>query len=180
MLKLSKANQRRVLYALIILLGIALDQFTKRLAVRYLMSRLTLPLWEGVLHLTYVENPGAAFGILRDHPWIFILFSSVAILVIGVYLFLGISYLSDKDESGLHPPIPLLTGIALALVTSGGIGNMIDRIALGYVVDFIDFTLIDFAVFNVADSFVTVGAALLITDLLRSLFKMRGKRTEEK
>ena len=64
MQKLSKSNRMRILYGAIILLGILLDQLTKMLAVKYLSIRATLPLWEGVLHLTYVENTGAAFGML--------------------------------------------------------------------------------------------------------------------
>ena len=78
-----------------------------------------------------------------------------------------------KGEDGTYPPISTLGGVALSLVVSGGIGNMIDRIALGYVVDFLDFTLIDFAVFNVADSYVTVGALLLALYLLLPLFQKK-------
>ena len=105
------------------------------------------------------------------------LFSTVAILALGVYLFRGVSYLSDKREDGTYPPIAPLGGIALAMIVSGGIGNMIDRIALGYVVDFIDFRLIDFPVFNGADCFVTVGAFMLAFYLILS-FKPKKKKTE--
>lgn len=170
MQKLSKNNRLRILYGAILVLGIALDQVSKALAVKFLSVRATLPLWEGVLHLTYVENRGAAFGMLKNHRWVFLVFSTLAILLLAAYLFRGVSYLSEKNEAGVYPPIAPLGGVALSLVVSGGIGNMIDRLALGYVVDFIDVRLINFAVFNIADSFVTVGAVLLALHLLLPLF----------
>ena len=173
MQKLSKANRLRILYGAILLVGIALDQLSKLLAVRFLSTRATLPLWEGVLHLTYVENRGAAFGMLKNHRWVFLVFSTVAICALAVYLFRGISYLSEKREDGTYPSLSPLGGVSLSLIVSGGIGNMIDRVFLGYVVDFIDVRLINFAVFNVADSFVTVGAVLLALHLLLPLFQRK-------
>ena len=170
MQKLSRSNCFRILYGAILVLGIVLDQISKALAVKFLSIRATLPLWEGVLHLTYVENRGAAFGMLKNHRWVFLVFSTLAILLLAAYLFRGVSYLSEKNEAGVYPPIAPLGGVALSLIVSGGIGNMIDRIALGYVVDFIDVRLINFAVFNIADSFVTVGAVLLALHLLLPLF----------
>ena len=178
MSKLSRTNRIRLIFAVTLVLGVSVDQITKYLAVHYL-PRPTLPLLEGVLHLTYAENPGAAFGILQDHPWVFMVFSSVAILAIVAYLLRGVSYLSEKGEDGRYPPISYLSGIALSLIATGGIGNMIDRISLEYVVDFIDFTLIDFAIFNVADSFVTVGAFLLIAELVRVMFFEKKERSKK-
>lgn len=148
----------------VVLLGILADQLTKWLAVRYLRDVETVPLWRGVLHLTYVENRGAAFGILSEHRWVFLVVSSVALVAILVYLFL-----SKKQST--------LSTVALSMIISGGIGNMIDRILLGYVVDFIDFTLINFAVFNAADSFVCIGAALLLIAILRE--PGEGKRQKK-
>lgn len=137
-----------------ILIGIVgLDQLSKWLVVTYLKGNPSVPLWDGVLHLTYVENTGAAFGMLKDHRWVFLIFSSVAILALLYYLI-------------RHKPTDRVTYYCLLAIVGGGIGNMIDRVALGYVVDFIDFRLIHFAVFNVADSFVTVGAILLMVHLL--------------
>ena len=147
-----------LLYSLGILVGVALDQLTKYLAVEFLMPIPTLPLWEGVLHLTYVENPGAAFGMLKDAPWVFNSFSVVAIIGISLYLYLG--HAENR-----------LSAVALVMIASGGIGNMIDRTMMGYVVDFIDFRLINFAVFNGADSFVCVGAGLLILSLVLDIVK---------
>ena len=145
-----------VLYLSIILGGVGLDQLTKWLAATFLVHGGTTPLWEGVLHLTYVENRGAAFGMLKDAPWVFNSFSVIAIVALSLYLFLG-------HASGR------LYEISVAMIISGGIGNMIDRTFLGYVVDFIDFRIINFAVFNGADSFVCVGAGLMILALVREI-----------
>lgn len=130
---------------------IGIDQLTKYLTVTYLKSLGSVPLWQDVLHLTYVENTGAAFGMLKGHRWLFMIVSGVAIVAMAAYMV----YICRRDK-----PSPLLS-VAMGMVIGGGIGNMIDRIAAGYVVDFIDFTLINFAVFNAADSFVCIGAGLL-------------------
>ena len=128
----------------IIVGSVGLDQLTKFLAVRYLQPVGSYPLWRGVLHLTYVENRGAAFGMLSNQRWVFMVFSSIAIVGLTVYLFRFC-----RENRWVK--------VAIAMIIGGGIGNMIDRIALGYVVDFVDFTLIHFAVFNVADICVVVG-----------------------
>ncbi len=143
---------------LLIIAFIYLDQLSKYLAVIYLKGGESFPIIKNVLHLTYVENEGAAFGMLKDHRWIFMIISSVAI--IGLFVYLVKNYKASRLQS-----------VALTMIIAGGIGNMIDRVALGYVVDFIDFTLINFAIFNVADSFVCVGVGLLIIYLLMTLKK---------
>ena len=154
----KKSKIDYILYTAIILGGILLDQITKLLATTYLKVVDTVPLIEGVLHLTYAENTGAAFGILKDHRWVFLSISTVAILAMGLYLYLF------KSESRLYD-------VAIAMIVSGGMGNMFDRLGLGYVVDFIDFRLINFAIFNGADSFVCVGSGLLILALILDLVK---------
>ena len=160
-----------VIFTAVILGGIAVDQLSKLLAVKLLAPIESLPLWSGVLHLTYVENRGAAFGMLADHRWVIMTVSTAAILGIAFYLYSGKS--AGK-----------LLSSGLMLIVSGGIGNMIDRIALGYVVDFIDFALIDFAVFNIADAFVCIGAGLLILSLVLDIIKEAkaetAKRAEKK
>ena len=151
----------------IIVGSVALDQLTKWLTVIYLEYRETIPLWQDVFHLTHVRNPGAAWGIFKDERWVFMLFSSVAIVALSIYLF-GFC----KQNKWIK--------IALAMVIGGGIGNMIDRVLLGYVTDFLDFCLIDFPVFNVADCFVTVGAfmlvGLLILDTVREMKAERARK----
>jgi signal peptidase II len=147
-----------ILIIVLIIGSIGLDQLTKLLSVRLLKPLGSVPIIKGVLHLTYLENEGAAFGMLSDHRWVFMTVSTVAILLMAGYLYMG--YSQNK-----------LYGISLSLIVSGGIGNMIDRIALGYVVDFIDFCLIDFAIFNGADSFVCIGAGMLILALVLDVIK---------
>ena len=153
--------------SVIIVAGIVLDQLTKLLSVLFLKNLDTVPLIEGVLHLTYVENTGAAFGMMKDSRWIFLTVSTVAIAAFLAYLYLG----HAKNK---------LYNVSIAMIVSGGIGNMIDRLALGYVVDFIDFRLINFAVFNGADSFVCVGAGLLVLALILEMIEESKRAKEEK
>lgn len=151
---MTKQNKKGLLWLLIILVSIVLDQVTKYLAVAHLKPIDTFPIIKDALHLTYVTNYGAAFGILSDHRWVFLVVSTVAIVLVGAYLYY------KRDD---HP----LLCTALSFIVGGGIGNMIDRTILGYVVDFIDFRLIHFAVFNVADSFICVGCALMFLWLFK-------------
>lgn len=159
MLKIKKRKAAEyIVYSLIIVLGIVIDQITKQLAVKFLSPIDTKPIIEGVLHLTYVENDGAAFGMLDDKRILFMLPSTVMIIGMSLYLYLG--YAENR-----------IYAYSVAAIISGGIGNMIDRIALGYVVDFIDFRLINFAVFNGADTFVCVGAGFLMLALILDFIK---------
>jgi signal peptidase II len=147
----------------LIAVTVFLDQITKYLTILYLKPIDTQPLWEGVLHLTYVENTGAAFGMMKDSRWIFMVTSTVAIIGILVYMVYR-TYIKKN-------PLPWVEALSLSFIVGGGIGNMIDRTLLGYVVDMIDFRLINFAVFNVADSFVCVGAGLMVLYLIREMVK---------
>ncbi len=153
-------------YYFTVILGIILvDQFTKWLAVKFLEPVGSVPLWQGVLHLTYLQNKGAAFGMLADHRAVFMVASILGLTGFTLYLF------GKKEKE-------CLLDIGLAMVIGGGIGNMIDRIALGYVVDFIDFALIDFAIFNGADSFVCVGAGIMILAMILAMIKERKKHEQ--
>lgn len=142
------------------------DQLTKILALQYLAPIGSYPLWKDVLHLTYVENTGAAFGMLKDHRWVFLVISTVALGGMIVYMFL------NKNR---HP----LEAVAVAFIVGGGIGNMIDRVARGFVVDFVDVKCIPFwkYIFNVADIFVCVGCGLFILYVL--LYETRVKKAED-
>lgn len=137
-------------YYIIMLLLIALDQLTKYLAVAYLQPIDTLPIIEGVIHLTYVENTGAAFSMLSGNQ---LFLKGVTIVAITIMMFVFRKLLSKPEEDWIKA--------CFVLIISGGIGNLIDRLRLDYVIDFIDFRLINFAIFNGADSFVSVGTALL-------------------
>lgn len=142
-----------LLYAALTLACVGLDQLTKAIVVANLELGESIPLWPGVFHFTRIGNTGAAFGMLSQHRWVFLVVSAVAIVALSVYLVL------DRT-------VPLPVGIAFSLMVGGGVGNMIDRLTTGVVVDFLDFRLINFAVFNVADSFVCIGAALMAVYLL--------------
>ena len=144
---------RLILYAAIAAAVIAADQVTKYAAQTALRDIGTFPLIKGVLHLTYVENTGAAFGMLSDKRWVFMVLSSVALVAMAVFTVI--------NRNGR-----MMTNVAVAMIFGGGVGNMIDRFANGFVVDFIDFRLINFWVFNVADSFVCIGCGVLILSLI--------------
>ncbi len=137
-----------IVAALIAIGAVVLDQVTKALVVSHMTLHQELPFLPGFMRFYYTQNKGAAFSILSDHPWVFLVFSAVAMAVI-VYLLYRFR--------GRHP---LLT-VSLAMILGGGIGNMIDRVVNGYVVDFLDFQFVKFAVFNVADIFVTCGSVAL-------------------
>jgi len=155
-----------VIYSVIIAVGIGLDQLTKLLAVKYLEPVSTVPIIKDVLHLTYVTNDGMAFGMLDDQRWIFMSVSVIMIAVLGYLLYSG------KLENKLYK-------ISVAMIISGGIGNMIDRIVLGEVIDFVDFRIINFAVFNFADSVVCVGAGLLVLALVLDIAREAKKKKPE-
>lgn len=141
---------------LMIITGVVfLDQLSKWLTVMnldYIAPPLepdTIPVIKDVFHFTYVRNTGAAFSLFNqpDQRWIFMTISSVSIIALAVYL-----WYNRKGSK--------LLCVALCFIIGGGIGNMIDRCILKYVVDMLDFRLINFAIFNVADSFVCVGVGL--------------------
>ncbi|MBR2466978.1 MAG: signal peptidase II [Clostridia bacterium] len=154
-------------YTSIIVFGVILDQLTKWLAVKFLDPISTFPIIKDVFHFTFLKNRGAAFGMLSDRRWVFMTVSTVAILALAIFLYMR------KSPN-------IWYAISISAIVSGGIGNMIDRIALGYVVDFIDVRLIDFAIFNIADCFVTVGAigliTLLVIDMIADIKKARDKK----
>ena len=146
--------------------GILLDFLTKLLVVGLMSLGQSVTLIPGVLKLTYIRNYGAAFGMLSQHRWVFMVISTVAIIGIGIYLF---GYCKER----------MLLKVGLAMIISGGLGNMIDRVFYGYVVDMINFCLFPFWkwIFNVADAFVCVGAGLVILAIVLDMIKeVKGKK----
>lgn len=135
----------------LVLIGV--DQAIKQWALDTLAQVDTIPLIQDVLHLTYVENYGAAFSILQNKKWFLI--GVTSLIAIGAIVLL----LSKKLKSNLAI-------WSVALIIAGGVGNLIDRIGRGFVVDYIDFRLINFAVFNFADCCVVVGTILLAIYIL--------------
>lgn len=162
-----------IISVVLIVAAVGLDQLSKYLVVANMALHESVDIIPGVLRFTYIQNDGAAFGSMDDKRWIFMVLSTVAIIGILVYLFW------KKPQNKL-----LLS--SLILITGGGIGNMIDRIALGYVIDFIDFCAfpkIWMWVFNIADSCVCIGAGLLalwlILDTVREIKAEKAKKAAE-
>lgn len=149
---------------LTIALLIAIDQISKYLVVQHLKPIRYYELCTGILRLTYLENRGAFFGMLQGARWFFIILTMICLLVCG-YLFIKMPIKSRY--------LPLRS--TLIIFTAGAIGNFIDRFINGYVVDFFEFRFINFAVFNVADIYVTISFVLII---LLILFKYKDKDFE--
>lgn len=146
-------NKKKALQIIIDILAILLliffDQFTKYLAVVKLKYNPPYVLIDGVLELNYLENKGAAFGMLQDKKTLFIFMAVIMLTVVFYVLF----KLPDEKKF-------VSWQVFLCLICAGGVGNMIDRVHFDYVVDFIYFVLIDFPVFNLADILITTGTAL--------------------
>ena len=157
-----------VLYAIITAAIIVADQLVKYWAKNTLMQIGTIPVIKNIFHLTYAENRGAAFSILEGQRWFFIVLTSVMLVIIALAFFK--SYFKGKWGK-----------TTLVFIFAGAIGNFIDRLVLGYVVDMFDFRLIDFPVFNVADIFLTVGGIMGVIYILfmdKDLFKEDKKVAE--
>ncbi len=151
---------------IVVFLIVLFDQISKYFANLYLNGSVAFQFIPGFLSFRYHENEGAAWGILADHRWVFMLISTIAIILITIYLIL-----TRKEKQSF------IFRLSLAFFVGGGIGNMIDRIFLGYVIDFLQFDFIDFPIFNVADSFITIGAALMIVSLIfETIFELKKKK----
>ena len=142
------------MYEIIIAILIGLDQIIKYWALNSLKELNSIPVINNIFSLTYVENRGAAFGMLQNNQSIFILVAAVASCF-------GLYYLHSKKVNNLGK-------IGILLVISGAIGNLIDRVRLGFVVDYLDFHIIWSYVFNLADCFVVVGTILLCLYIITS------------
>ncbi len=136
-----------MIIAIVIILMVLLDQLVKYWALIKLSAIGTIPLIDGVFHLTYVENRGAAFGILQDQRWLFLVMTPIILAVLAYVLHK--KYIRTK-----------LGRVSVYLIAAGAVGNLIDRAWHGFVVDLFDFRLIHFPVFNVADIYVVIGVAL--------------------
>ena len=137
---------------IVIALTIAADQITKYIIRTNMTLGETIPVIENVFHITYVRNTGAAFGIMQGQ--------TVFLVTVTTILLSAVLIFYHKRTKGCHFTLPF----ALALIFGGGAGNFIDRVWVGYVVDFLDFRV--FPIFNAADIFVTTGCALLIVYVL--------------
>lgn len=151
----EKSRKSLIVHYIIVLCcvvaGVVLDQWTKFLAVQHLKSGAKYVVIDSVLQLNYTENTGAAWGMLQGKQFLFL------ILTIAILLLIAIVYRKIPFTKRYIP-----MRILLVMITCGAIGNLIDRVANGYVVDFLEFIFIDFPIFNVADIFVTISMGMLI------------------
>lgn len=160
-----------IIISILIMIGIvAFDQITKLLVVANIPLHTSVEVIPNVFRFTYIKNDGAAFGMLDNARWVFMVFSSIAIVGVLAYLF-------------IKKPQSKLLCISLAFIVGGGVGNMIDRFRLGYVIDFLDFCAFPklwMWTFNVADSFVVIGAGMLmlwmVLDLIREIKEEKAQK----
>lgn len=156
-----------MLATILTLMAIILDQAAKFLAVKYLKGEKPFVIIKNAFSLVYVENRGAAFGILQGRKIFFVVITVITAAVLIGFLFKNYKTLSKWNI------------VSLSFILGGAIGNFIDRIRLNYVVDFISlkfFNKYNFAVFNLADSFIVVGAIMLILYIL--IVDSKGKKNE--
>ncbi len=167
-LKLGITKKGAIISLSVVIAGLLIDFFSKLAVMKNMEIGQSIPLIKDVLHITYITNKGAAFGSFADARWVFMLTSSVLIVVLVALLLLW-----DNANPMFYT--------ATSLILAGGIGNMIDRIAYGYVVDFIDFCAFPNLwqwIFNAADSYVCVGAGLLV--LWYILEEVKNARSKNK
>lgn len=153
-----KHTKKHISCMIMIVLIIAFDQITKYFASLKLADGSVAKFIPGVVQFKYAENTGMAFSMLSGARWVFIALTVVVCVGVFYYLF------SNRCKS-------LWLYWSLGVILSGGIGNLIDRIRFGYVVDFIEPTFVNFAIFNIADCAVTCGAIVLVGYLLYDAFK---------
>ena len=138
-----------ILWISIIAACVILDQLTKWIVIHSMELYDSIVLIEKFFSFTYIHNYGAAWGMFDNQRWIFMVATSIALIIMPIILY-------------RYRKVHVLFNLSLSLFIGGAIGNMIDRIFLGYVVDFLEFTFIDFPVFNVADICVVFGAIIMI------------------
>jgi len=151
---LKKRSILFLIYGLGAAILVTLDQLVKLWAIASLQGQPERPLIRGVLHLIYVENTGAAFGFMASFGGAQVILTVVKLIV----LIAAILYFAKLPGEARFN----FVRIPLVMIAAGGVGNLIDRIRLGFVVDMFAFSFINFPVFNVADIYVTVGAFLFV------------------
>jgi len=144
-----------MIYLAIIIFVVFLDQYSKYLILTHIAPVDTYPIIPNVFHLTYAENTGAAFSLFANMQIILIL---ITLIFIGILIFFLLKIPKTREN--------ILINLSISFIVGGAAGNLIDRIRLDYVVDFLDFRMIKFAIFNFADMFVVCGSLLLVIGLL--------------
>ncbi|MDF0728830.1 signal peptidase II [Cytobacillus sp. S13-E01] len=140
------------MYYIIAIFILIIDQLWKSAIVKWMEIGQTIPIWEGVFHITSLRNKGAAFGILQNQRLFFIIVTLIAVFGIIYYL---------QTEGKKNRRI----SFALSLLLGGALGNFYDRLVRGEVVDSLDFRLIDYPIFNLADVFIFTGVTLMLLDI---------------
>lgn len=169
----AKMKNSAIIGALSLILLLAADQLTKLLAYRTLKFDGPLILIPGVFELRYLQNEGAAFGMMKNMQWIFILF---ALIITGAAVYFYFQLPSDRRFLPLR--------ILCVTLSAGALGNMIDRLVHHYVIDFLYFTLIDFPIFNVADIYVCLSTVVFLLLLFfyykeDDFLQLQGKKTKQ-
>lgn len=139
----------RIITVISFVLLVSFDQIAKYFCFHYLKQVDTIEILSGILNFTYVENRGAAFGMMQGARWFFVIFT---IILVGVMMV----FYKKLSNTTIHK----MMKISLVLIISGAIGNWIDRLFLGYVIDFLHVQFIEFPVFNLADIYVVCGTIL--------------------
>ncbi len=158
-----------VLTTIVILLLVGVDQLTKYLVLTNLKSLNAVTVIDGILQFRYVENTGAAFSMFSDNT--FLLAVATSLIMLGVIVWIAMGKVESKLEYA-----------ALTLIVAGGVGNLLDRLFRGFVVDFIEFTFVNYAVFNFADVLITVGVVLfviyIVKDTIREIKESKEKEQD--
>jgi len=160
-----RVTSQFLLYFMLICSLCLFDQITKSVAVSALKGKESFKIIKGVLELSYLENAGAAFGMLQNKQLIFLIVTIIAVSLICVFM-LRIDFVSILHKNEISQKKLTVLKVVLLFIVSGALGNLIDRLSYSYVVDFIYFKLIDFPVFNVADIYVTCATVVLFIMIL--------------
>lgn len=153
----KRRERQTVISAVFIFAILAIDQISKTLIVINLAIGQSIPIINNILHITFVKNTGAAFGLFKNSTPVFIAISVIAVAFIAGLILNSIKKANFFSNKAFD--------IGLILILSGALGNLIDRLKCGYVIDFIDFRI--WPVFNIADTSITIGTILLLISLKR-------------
>lgn len=154
--------KKHIWCTVMMILIVAFDQITKYFATLYLSDGKTVTLIKNVVQFKFALNKGIAFSMFSNSRWFFVALTAIVCIAFLVYLY------TNKCPS-------LWAYWSIGVITAGGIGNLIDRALYGYVVDFIEPTFVDFAIFNISDCAVTLGAISLMICIIADFFKKDNK-----
>lgn len=161
--KINIKNKKKLLIIFIIIISICIDQIAKQIIIKNIFNS-SIEIIKGVLNFTYVENTGGAYGIGSNNILMFII---INVIIIGILMKFVIS---KKDEIGT------ILLVAISLIIAGGMGNLIDRIFRGYVVDFIDINpVFKYPVFNISDIFIVLGCITITIELIYNTIKSKNQ-----